>query len=318
MRIDDVAWHELLDRQVGVASRAQALACGWNRRAVEHRLGTTWQRLLPGVYLTVTGLPTAEQKAWAGVLLAGPEQDDEARAAGTAPALTSWSGLAAWGLETEPTDVHVALPHARRLHAPAFLVGEGKVVLHRTTRSLESRRTLPTLRVERCVIDACLGVPSLDSVRAVVSTAVQRGRTTVERLLVELEKAPQRGSGHLRLVLSEVGEGARSAPEAVLVRALRSAELPAYRLNGDVHDEDGRWLARGDVVIDEVKVLVEVDGQRWHLRGDRWVADVERHTRLEVAGWTVLRYPASRVLSDPAGVVAEIMRVVVRLQGRAV
>jgi very-short-patch-repair endonuclease len=44
----------------------------------------------------------------------------------------------------------------------------------------------------------------------------------------------------------------------------------------------------------------------WHLSPDRWAADLERHTRLEAAGWTVLRYPAARVLADAAGVVREI------------
>jgi very-short-patch-repair endonuclease len=58
------------------------------------------------------------------------------------------------------------------------------------------------------------------------------------------------------------------------------------------------------------RLLVEVDGVAWHLSPERWARDVERHTRLEAAGWTVLRYPAARVLRDPFGVAAEIARVV--------
>jgi very-short-patch-repair endonuclease len=306
MRTDDTAWRQLLDEQQGVATRAQTIAHGWNDRAVEHRVGRSWQRLLPGVYLTVTGVPSWEQKARAGVLFAGQ-----------GAALTAWSGLSLAGLEEQRVDVHVALPHARRLVARDFLVGGGRLVLHRTTRSLESRGSLPTLPVERCVVDACLGLKRLDEVRAVVSRSVQRGRTTVEKLLVALEDAPQRGSGLLRRALDEVGEGARSVPEAALARALRVASLPPYRLNADVHDEQGTWLARGDVVIEELKLLVELDGARWHVSADRWVADVERHTRLEAAGWTVLRYPASRVLRDAAGVVAEVEAVAARLRARA-
>jgi very-short-patch-repair endonuclease len=306
MPLDEKAWREILGKQQSVVTRAQAIALGWHRTAVEHRLGRTWQRLLPSVYLTTTGVPTWEQKAWAGLLLAGERA-----------ALTSWSGLAQWGLADERPDVHVALPHERRLADVDFLVGDGRLVLHRTTRSLESRRSLPTLPVERCVVDACLGLQRLDDVRAVVSRSVQRGRTTVDRLVVALDEAPQRGSGLLRRALDEVAEGARSAPEAALARALRGATLPPYRLNAEVHDDSGTWLARGDVVIEELKLLVEVDGQRWHLTAGRWVADVERHTRLEAVGWTVLRYPASRVLRDAAGVVAEIETVAARLRARA-
>lgn len=305
MQIDDEAWQELRDEQHDVVTRAQAFACGWNSRAVEHRLGRSWQRLLPGVYLLQTGVPTWEQRAWGGILFAG---DDAA--------LTSWSGLASWGLEQPTEDIHVALPHARRLTPLEFGAGLGAVVLHRTSRKLERRRTLPTLPVERCVVDACL-TATLQDTRALVSKAVQRGRTTVSRLVVELELAPRRGSGHLRTALAEVSDGARSGPEAALARVLRVASLPPYRLNADVVDEDGTWLARGDVVFEALKLVVEVDGERWHLSADRWTADVERHTRLEIAGWTVLRYPASRVLRDPGGVVAEISAVVMRLQGRA-
>jgi very-short-patch-repair endonuclease len=300
MRIDEQAWASLAELQHSVVTRSQAFGCGWNRRAVEHRLGRSWQRLLPGIYLLHTGEPTWEQKAWGGVLLAGERG-----------ALTSWSGLVLWELAEQGDDVHVALPHDRRIAPPTFSVGGGAVVLHRTTRSLEHRRSLPTLPVERCVVDACLGA-RLQDVRALASKAVQGGATTVERLAAELEHAPQRGSGNLRAVLSEVGEGARSAPEATLARALRRASLPSYRLNADIRD-GGVLLGRGDVVFEGLKLVVEVDGERWHLSADRWTADVERHTRLEAAGWTVLRYPASRVLRDAGGVVAEIAAVATRL-----
>jgi very-short-patch-repair endonuclease len=211
----------------------------------------------------------------------------------------------------------VAVPHARRLREPEFQAGGGRVVLHRTTRSLCSFRTLPTLPVERCVVDACLSSTSLNRVRAVASSAVQRRRTTPERLMVALDEAPQRGSRLLRTALSEVSEGARSAPEAVLARGLRGAQLPSYTLNADVHAEDGTWLGRADLVIEELRLLVEVDGERWHLSADAWVDDVERHTRLEAAGWTVLRYPASRVLRDVAGVIADIEAVAARLRRAA-
>jgi very-short-patch-repair endonuclease len=303
MRIDESTWSSLLSAQQGVITRRQALACGWNARAVEHRLGQEWQRLLPGVYLTATGRASRSQLVWAGLAHAGPGS-----------ALTSWTGLEEWAVPHDArADVHVALPHTRRRAGPAFLVCDGRIVLHRTTRSLKERRTIPTLPVERCVVDACLELKRLVPVRALVSTVVQGGRTTVEKLLAELEAAPQRGSGLLRRALAEVADGARSAPEATLLTALRRVELPTYRMNADVFDEEGRWLARADLVVESVKLIAEVDGQRWHLSPENWVADVERHTRLEASGWTVLRYPAARVLADADGVAAEIAAVSRRL-----
>ena len=302
MDLDLPRWTALLAAQDAVVHRRDLFACGWTEGAVEHRLGRDWQVLLPGVVLTVTGVPTVWQQRRAALLWAGLRA-----------ALTSWTGLAVQGVRCEETaDVHVAVPHARQLSTRAFVRAPGRVLVHRTTRPLDSQGSLPVLPVARCVVDACLPMSSLTDVRAVVSAAVQQRRTTVERLQEELERAPQRGSGLLRSVLDEVGDGARSAPEAALVRAVRRRSLPAYRMNVDVYDGDGRWLARVDLAFPALRIAVEVDGQRWHLRADRWVADVERHTRLEAAGWTVLRYTAARVLADPDGVAAEIAAVVAR------
>jgi very-short-patch-repair endonuclease len=313
MRIDERHWRTLLDSQDGVAHRLQLWESGWTSGAVEHRLGREWQVLLPGVVLTSTGVPTVTQRRWAAVLWGGPEA-----------ALTSWTGLAVHGVRCHETaDVHVAVPHRRQLSSRPFGVGVGvggggrehggRAVVHRTTRPLESVGTLPRLPVARCVVDAALGLGSLNEARAVVSAAVQQRRTTVALLTAELAAAPQRGSGLLRQALDEVGEGARSAPEAALARALRRQRLPSYRLDVDLYDRDGRWLARVDLAFLTLRLVVEVDGERWHLSADRWVADVARHTRLEAQGWTVLRYPASRVLADPDGVAAEIAAVAARI-----
>jgi very-short-patch-repair endonuclease len=75
-------------------------------------------------------------------------------------------------------------------------------------------------------------------------------------------------------------------------------------------------LARPDFALASIKLIVEVDGARWPFTADRQVADLERHTRLEAQGWTVLQYTATRVLRDPAGVAAEMSAAAARL-GRA-
>ena len=109
-------------------------------------------------------------------------------------------------------------------------------------------------------------------------------------------------------------EGARSAAEAVLLAAARRCRgLPPHTWNTDVRDADGRWLARPDLVFAALRLVVEVDGRRWHWSPERQEADLVRHTRLEAAGWTVLRYPAARVLAEPDAVVAEVLVVALRL-----
>ena len=301
MDLDRTAWQRLLRGQQGVVSRRQALDAGWSRRAVEHRLGTgAWQPLVRGVLLTTSGVPTAGQWLRAGLLHGG--------AGSVLTAVTACRLLGLRALEDDGR-VHVTVDH--RVHRADV----GPVVLHRSVRPMRPVLVdgLPVAPAARAVVDAAIGSADVTSVRALVAEAVQRGRCTPERLTAELEAAQQHGSAVLRRVLEEVAGGARSAPEASLLRALRRLRLPPFELNADVHSPGGTWLARPDVVFRALRLVVEVDGQRWHLSPERWVADVERHTRLEAAGWTVLRYPAARVLADADGVAAEVADVVRRL-----
>ena len=297
MLVDEVRWQRLLTRQDGVVTTAQALSCGFTRSAVHHRVASgRWQRVAERVLVTSSGPPSARQLLRAGLLAGGPHS-----------ALTGPTACRLLGLHAVPDErVHVAVPRSVRRPASGWLVP------HPTTRPFVPLRAdgLPVVPAARAVVDTCLALTSLGSVRALVAEAVQRSRCTVEQLVRGLDDAPQQGSQQLRKALEEVALGARSRPEAVLLRALRRLRgLPPFELNADVIDDAGRWLARPDVVFRAQRLVAEVDGQRWHLSPERWRADVERHTRLEAAGWTVLRYPAAQVLADADGVAAEIAAV---------
>jgi hypothetical protein len=299
MTIDDAEWARLLVSQEHVVSRGQALACGWTRGAIAHRLRRGyWQTLVPGVLLTVSGTPTARQRLRGALVHAGPLS---ALAATTA---CRWHGLTCGA---DDGLVHVAVPARVRVASNGF------VRVHPTVRPWWSYELdgLPVVPVARAVIDAALGMTSVQDVRALCADAVQRRRTSPEQLTAELAGAQSAGSAVVRRVLAEVSAGARSAPEAALLQSLRRLRgIPPYALNVDVHAADGRWLARPDVVFFDCRVIVEVDGWRWHRDPERQRADVRRHTRLEAEGWTVLRYAAAAVLASPDEVAREIAAVV--------
>jgi hypothetical protein len=65
---------QLLEKQSSVVSRGQLLALGMSDRAMQYRVRRTgpWQKLLPGVYLAATGIPSLHQKELAALLYAGP------------------------------------------------------------------------------------------------------------------------------------------------------------------------------------------------------------------------------------------------------
>lgn len=69
-----------------------------------------------------------------------------------------------------------------------------------------------------------------------------------------------------------------------------------------------RW--RLDLALPKVKLAVEIEGRR-HGSAKAHVNDSEKFNYLAAAGWTVLRYPASRVLQTGkrAAIVEQIHRV---------
>jgi transcriptional regulator with AbiEi antitoxin domain of type IV toxin-antitoxin system len=197
-----------------VASRGQLLALGMNDRAMQYRLrpGGPWQALLPGIYLSVTGTPTFEQKEMAALLYAGPESLVTGRAA-------LWHhGI---GSGWPPDVVDVLLPTERQRVDVNF------VRLHRTSRlpseavpagaapgGAGPRGTGPggtgkggPLRlapVPRAVADAAWQLTSVEDVRAVVDDALRSGRCTLDELAAELDEGPIRGSAALRSVLTDL------------------------------------------------------------------------------------------------------------------
>src|SRR5579875_1401363 len=118
--IDNARLERVLQRQHYVIGRSQVLACGMTDTALHYRLrpGGPWQKLLPGVYLAVTGLVTADQREMAALLHAGP------RSVITGAVAVRRNGIRAPG----PDTVDVLVPENIRCQSVAF------VRVHRTTR----------------------------------------------------------------------------------------------------------------------------------------------------------------------------------------
>src|SRR5215471_15144515 len=73
-RFDPERLRRVLQVQHQVVTRRQALLCGMPHSTLDRQIapGGPWQRLLPGVYLAVTGTPTRDQREMAALLYAGP------------------------------------------------------------------------------------------------------------------------------------------------------------------------------------------------------------------------------------------------------
>lgn len=106
--------------------------------------------------------------------------------------------------------------------------------------------------------------------------------------------------------------GAESRRETMLRLLLVRAGLPEPEVNPEVYSDEGRWLARADLVYRRWKVIAEYDGD--HHRTDRaqYERDQARIERLQDAGWIVVRVRARGLTTARDETVARVERALTR------
>jgi very-short-patch-repair endonuclease len=292
---------KLLARQYGLVSRPQAAEMGLTASGIRHRIraGGPWQRLLPGVYLTIPGQPSWDQKQMAALLYAGPGS-----------ALTGYAALASVQPPREDRPdlgrdtVDVLVPSSRQRAGRAF------VIIHRTWRMPQLVAEVGALRYvlpARAVVDAVNGETRLSDVRSTVFGAVQAQLCRVSQLVEELEHGQKSGSALLRSVLAEARDGIRSAPEAELRDLIVAARLPMPLFNHSLY-QSKKFLAIPDAYWPQHGVIVEIDSWEWHGNRSRqdWDVTLRRHNRLEAIGLKVLHVSPSQLRAEADVVRAEI------------
>lgn len=100
-------------------------------------------------------------------------------------------------------------------------------------------------------------------------------------------------------------DGAAESPQESRLRVnLRLAGLPRPRVNAVITDRVGDVVARGDLVFDEYRLIVEYDGDV-HLTREQHRRDGERRALLQGLGWMVIELTAGD-LHDPRRAVAKV------------
>jgi hypothetical protein len=284
----------LLASQRGVLCRAQVLSLGMTIHGLRWRIraGGPWQRLLPGVYLTVTGEPTQAQREVAALLYAGQPSII------TGPAALRRHKIRGPAAAT----VDVLVPAGCERASREF------VATHRTRRmprswtvDLALRYALPA----RAVVDTASALTGLAEARTVVASAVQQRQCTIDQIADELRE--RRGPGHalLRAVLAEVADGTGSAAEGDLRDLIGSSGLPTPHYNPTLF-LDGKFLARPDAWWPQAGVAVEVDSKEFHLLPEDWEQTMRRHRRMSAAGLSVLHLSPRQLRTEPRQVLSDI------------
>lgn len=183
------------------------------------------------------------------------------------------------------------------------------ILLHRTARLPPNDGSC--IDVEGALL---MATPELDpiSLVAVADWLLHRGHLDPARLRALLITDDWRpGVGLMRTFLSMVDGRSASLIESHLRCLLAAAGLPLPEVNADVHDERGRFLARGDLVYRALRLIVELKGRQHALDTKQFQTDIHRYGGLRAAAWDYVQV-TSPMLSSPRTTVLTVHAAMVR------
>lgn len=265
------ALRNLARAQAGVISAQQLAGLSFPLHSADRlvRQGH-WRRLATGLYLVGADDPAWLARAWAGVLLGGPQCRLGFAAAGHL-----------WGLVDEPRSVTVLVPKGRDI------VDRDSWLFRRETGGVRDGRspgTPPRTTIEDTVVDLCAEAGQSE-VLDLVTKAVQGRRTNARRILARVDGRPRvRHRAHLHALLDDVVEGAQSALE---LRYLQDVERAHGLPRGTRQARAQRGRAYRDVRYEKYATLVELDGQ---VHAGERLRDARRDNAALLEGEVTLRY----------------------------
>lgn len=279
----DRAVSRLADAQYGVVARHQLLGLGLDGDAIKRRVRAGRLHVLHrGVYAVGHTVLKAEGRWLAAVM-----------ACGDGAVLSHATAAALWDLQPSASArVHVTAPTTA---GRARLAG---IVLHRTRRPIETtiHHAIPVTTPARTLADLADTAP-----RRVLEKAVEQAE--IVRVLdvraIEAVAAAHPGRAGPRRVLDivrryEPAPLTRSDLERAFLSLCRRHRLPAPRVNARVHgrEVDFSWPAH--------RLIVEVDGFRYHGTRAAFERDRARDADLTAAGWRVVRFTDRQVRRESA------------------
>lgn len=206
-----------------------------------------------------------------------------------------------WRMQTPLAPLHVLALQASARRNGAGIVG------HHSTIAL-TRRTIAGLPVVSpiTVWHQLATALSVDELVVLGDALLRRSNplsdlATLHRSLERLSH--HRGIAALREAILLVRERTESPRESECRLLLVRSGLPEPEVNGTILDDSGNFVAFGDMVYREYKVLVEYDGGQHRDDEAQFHRDIDRIDELMALGWRVLRFNKSH-LRDSAVIVA--------------
>lgn len=285
-----------------LSSYRQLRAAGFSRHSLQIALAEDLlQRVRRGVYSPVPLPEPAPYLLSNGVLDLGYlahvravllELGPRAMAGGRTAAL-----LWGWDLAVEPTGVEVVVP-------PGGFTKRAGVVFtqladpHVAPRRFQGLDPVPTLAPIETVLHCALTLPISEAV-VIADSAMRQGTITLKTLTKAVRKHHAKpGYRRFRKVLSWSDEKSGSVLES-LFRVL-VLEAGIVRPGSQYVITRGEMRMRVDFCWEQLRLVVECDGRRFHDPNDARNTDRRRDNALESLSWRVLRFTWAEVVHDPA------------------
>ena len=287
----DRAVAALASRQHNLFTRAQVMDCGGSASLVKRRLAAgLWVGEAHGVYGQAGAVQTWERRLMLAHLDLGP-----------ASVVSHRAGAAL-----------LRLPDARR-GPPELTVPDGA--------SRGSRWRVHEGDVAAGDRVRVYGIPVTSVARTVIDMAALVDRRTLQRLIEELLVAGRlhlepftaralsnvrpgrRGSAMLAGILEDLGPGyvpPASELEALLFEVLAAGGLPPPVRQYPLPSISGH--GRVDGSYPPARLLLEVDGRRWHTRAADFERDRRRDIEAGLLGWRLVRFVWGDLVREPAWV----------------
>ena len=170
---------------------------------------------------------------------------------------------------------------------------------------------VPSLAVPRLAVDLA-GLLLRVEIAAVLDDLLCKVRAISSAEVHDRAKQLRRGRSGVDYLIELTGPDAPGVFWSWLERhtaaVFTAAALPSARWNCDIRDDAGHLIGVGDAVWTEHRVVVELDGLRFHRTPEQQRRDRRKDRQLATAGWLVLRYSWLEVVERPSEVVAEVRR----------
>lgn len=298
------AWDEaagIAEQRHGVVALDDLLGAGMSRREVERRVASGHLVALGSTVWRIAGAPASYHARVLGVLL---------------------------GIEGEAWASHrtAARLWPLRVHGPAGLVeitrpygvsaNRGAVQIHRSTLVLPHHVTVHD------------GVPITTVPRTLFDLARRTGPRLLDRAIEEALRANLCTIGSLHRVLAELGGRGRPGtrrmrtalasrdvdyiPTSSELTALGRAVLgtiPGVEWEVQLSDAQG-YIRQVDGYVRRARVVIELDGARFHGQPSDIRADAAQDARLVAAGNVVVRISWTDLVHRPESTVAMVLRLV--------